>query len=141
MLNPALGGQPGSCNSLQESKKRLMAKPRNLNRRDDELEVSSLNTGTLGELQVKSKSKLRKIFRAKSYIWVFIILLLVFGLAHCCFFTSKRELVDLQIDDYPIGSSRRMTEIDNIENTQLSNLATNSDSGPSQMDLIFRSRF
>ena len=34
-----------------------------------------------------------------------------------------------------------MTEIDNIENNQLSNVKTSPDDGPSQMDLIFRSRF
>lgn len=68
MLNPSLGGQPGNCNSLQQSKKRLLSKPRNLNRKEHELEVESIEQPSMNELKVKAKSKLKQIFSIKRQI-------------------------------------------------------------------------
>ena len=47
MLNPSPGGQPGISNSLQQSSKRIIQKPRNLNRKDHELNVDDLTNSSI----------------------------------------------------------------------------------------------
>ena len=137
MLNPAPGGQPGSCHSLQQSTKRLLQKPRNLNRKDQELNVEDLTCATVVGCgtntfassnrfmiskfiggnedtvdEVKAQSKFKKLFsvkRQQALIYILCLLVLVSLSLLTRFVSNSFAAGNIQLYEYTFGNNQFLT--------------------------------